>query len=78
MKLFIAAAGDRNNEGIRFCYTCKANGFPHEAIDFRKVNAGRIKNDESYEFQRYELLNYFSGGKHEHRRSAAEGVASTN
>ena len=79
MKLHTARAGDRPNERVIFCNKCRNNGFPHEAIDFRKVNSGRIKNDGSYEFQRFEILNYFNGSKHEHRRSsAAEGTASTN
>lgn len=67
IKAFIAVAGDRPNERVIFCNRCKANGFAHEAIDFRKVSSGRIKNDGSYEFERYEVLNYFSGGKHEHK-----------
>ena len=79
MKLFIAGAGDRSNEQVKFCHTSKNNGFPHEVIDFRKINSGRIKNDGSYEFQWYDVLNYLNGSKDEHRRSsAAEGTASTN
>ncbi len=80
IKPHIAAAGDRSNENVVKCKICKSNGFPHEAIDFRKVNSGRIKNDGSYEFERYEVLNYFNGSKHEHRHRrsvAAGGVAST-
>ncbi|MGC2428733.1 MAG: hypothetical protein WA421_16990 [Nitrososphaeraceae archaeon] len=73
---FIAGAGDRPNDKVVNCKICKSNGYPHEPIDFRKVNSGRIKNDGSYEFQRYEVLNYFSGGKHEHKhRQPLRGVA---
>ena len=68
MKLHTVAAGDRPNERVIFCNKCKANGFAHEAIDFRKVNAGRIKNDGSYEFERYEVLNYFDGKPHIHHQ----------
>jgi hypothetical protein len=63
-----AAAGDTSNERLKVCYICKANGFPHEAIEFRKINNGRIRNDGSFEYQKYEVLNYFTGRKHEHRQ----------
>lgn len=79
MKLRTARAGDKPNENVVKCRICKSNGFPHEAIDFRKVNSGRIKNDGSYEFERYEVLDYFNGNPHIHRRSgAAAGVESSN
>jgi hypothetical protein len=63
-----AAVGDKNNENLTTCWTCKKNGFPHEAIDFRKISSGRTRNDGTFEYQKYELLNYFTGRKHEHRQ----------
>jgi hypothetical protein len=62
-----AAAGDTNNESLKVCYICKARGFPHEAIEFRVINSGRTKTDGTFEHQRYELTNYFTGRKHEHK-----------
>jgi hypothetical protein len=63
----IAAVGQVPNEKIKFCRTCKARGYPHEAISFRKIDYGRLKGENEREFTTYQILNYSNDEPHEHR-----------
>jgi hypothetical protein len=62
-----AAAGDLDNEKVRFCYTCKNKGYPHEAITLEKVN-GRVLSDGKNEVVEWKLKDYFTGRHHQHKQ----------
>jgi hypothetical protein len=61
-----AAAGDLPNGRVKFCYTCKNRGYPHEAIEFENI-PGRLRADGTNEVAGWQLRNYFDGLLHEHR-----------
>jgi hypothetical protein len=65
------ASGDLHNDEVRFCYTCRNRGWPHEAIEFEKIN-GRLRNDGSYEALGWRLRNYFDGREHQHKQRRSE------
>ncbi len=64
-------AGDPSNDRITTCNICRNNGFPHEAIEFEKVN-GRVLSDGTHEVASWKLRDYFTGRKHEHRQKEME------
>jgi hypothetical protein len=68
----IAAAGDKDNDKVRHCYTCKKNGYPHEAIEFVKIQ-GRILNDGTNEVGGWKLKDYFTGRPHQHKTTKGDG-----
>jgi len=61
-----AAVGDLPNEKIKFCYICKNNGWPHEAITFERV-LGKELSDGHNETTGWIVRDYFSGQVHSHR-----------
>src|SRR5215212_8122183 len=61
-----AAAGGKNNNDITTCRVCASNGWPHEPIDFGKVN-GKIRGYGTYEAAYWKLKDYYAGEPHEHK-----------
>jgi len=67
VRVFIGAVGQTPNDQVKFCRICKARGWPHEAISFRKINGGRLKGEDQREFTTYQILNYADDSPHECR-----------
>lgn len=63
----IAAAGDKSNDNVRFCYVCRDRGYSHEAIDFQKI-LGRIFGDGTRETAGWILKDYSTGNKHVYKQ----------
>jgi hypothetical protein len=65
--LRVAAAGDKSNDKVRFCYVCRDSGYPHEAIDFQKI-PGRMLGNGTHETAGWILKDYTTGNRHVHKQ----------
>jgi hypothetical protein len=65
--LRVAAAGDKSNDKVRFCYVCRDRGYPHEAVDFQKI-PGRMLGDGKRETVGWIVKDYITGNMHVHKQ----------
>lgn len=58
--------GSINNDEIKFCKICTANGYRHEAIKIEKI-PGRVLSNGSNETDGYRVVDYTTDKTHEHK-----------